>query len=246
MGIPAIVGTKEASKILSDGQEVTVDAYDGIVYEGKINVISSRQQKYGQRKQQDTRAETNLLPMVVQTKTKVKVNLAFARRLDEITSKADGVGLLRIEHMVTQFGVHPAKLVNEGKQENYIRILLEGIRPIAKAFYPKPVRVRTLDARSDEFRNLKGGEYEIQEANPILGWHGIRRSLDEPALLKSEFQAIKTMHEQEDLTNLHVMLPFVISTEEVQKAKEVAREVGLPDSAEIGIMVETPASVMNN
>jgi pyruvate, water dikinase len=52
------------------------------------------------------------------------------------------------------------------------------------------------------------------------------------------------MHEQEDLTNLHVMLPFVISTEEVQRAKEVAREVGLPDSAEIGIMVETPASVM--
>jgi pyruvate,water dikinase len=243
MGIPAIVGTKEASKI-SDGQEVTVDAYDGIMYEGKINVISSRQQKYGQRKQQDTHAEANLLPMVVQTKTKVKVNLAFARRLDEITSKADGVGLLRIEHMVTQFGVHPAKLVNEGKQENYIRILLEGIRPIAKAFYPKPVRVRTLDARSDELRNLKGGEHEIQEANPMLGWHGIRRSLDEPALLKSEFQAIKTMHEQEDLTNLHVMLPFVISTEEVQKAKEVAREVGLPDSAEIGIMVETPASVM--
>lgn len=244
MGIPAIVGTKDASKILSDGQEITVDAYDGIVYEGKINVISSRQQKYGQQKQQDTRAETNLLSTVTQTKTKVKVNLAFARRLGEITSKADGVGLLRIEHMITQFGVHPAKLVNDGKHDEYIRILLEGIMPIAKAFYPKPVWVRTLDARSDEFRNLKGGEHEIQEANPMLGWHGIRRSLDEPALLKSEFQAIKTMHEQEDLTNLHVMLPFVISTEEVQRAKEVAREVGLPDSAEIGIMVETPASVM--
>jgi pyruvate,water dikinase len=104
--------------------------------------------------------------------------------------------------------------------------------------------VRTLDARSDEFRNLKGGEHETQEANPMLGWHGIRRRLDEPALLKSEFQAIKTMHEQEGFTNLHVMLPFVISTEEVQKAKEVAREIGLPHSVEIGIMVETPASVM--
>ena len=245
MGIPAIVGTKKASKILSDGQEVTVDAYDGIVYEGKINVISSRRQEYGQQiQQQDTHAKTNLPSIVTQTKTKVKVNLAFARRLDEITSKADGVGLLRIEHMVTQFGVHPAKLVNEGKQEEYIRILIEGIRPIAKAFYPKPVWVRTLDARSDEFRNLKGGEYETQEANPMLGWHGIRRSLDEPALLKSEFQAIKTMHEQEGLTNLHVMLPFVISAEEVRRAKEVAREVGLPHSVEIGIMVETPASVM--
>lgn len=246
MGIPAIVGTKEASKILSDGQEVTVDAYNGIVYEGKINIISSRRQEYGrQREQQDTHAKkTNLPSIVTQTKTKVKVNLAFARRLDEITSKADGVGLLRIEHMITQFGVHPAKLVNENRQEEYLRILIEGIRPIAKAFYPKPIWVRTLDARSDEFRNLKGGEHETQEANPMLGWHGIRRSLDEPALLKSEFQAIKTMHEQEGLTNLHVMLPFVISAEEVQRAKEVAREVGLPHSVEIGIMVETPASVM--
>jgi pyruvate, water dikinase len=240
MGIPAIVGTKNASKILSDGQEVTVDAYEGIVYEGKINVISSRLQEHGQ---QDTDVETPSIATT--TKTKIKVNLAFAHALDKIKSKADGVGLLRIEHMVTQFGVHPAKLVNESKQEEYVRILLEGIRPIAKAFYPKPVWVRTLDARSDEFRNLEGGEREMQEDNPMLGWHGIRRSLDEPALLRSEFQAIKKMHEQEGLTNLHIMLPFVISVEEVQKAKEVAREVGLPlHSTNIGIMVETPASVM--
>lgn len=241
MGIPAIVGTKKASKILSNGQEVTVDAYEGIVYEGKINVISNRLQEHGQH---DAHAVTNL-PPIATTKTKVKVNLAFAHRLDNITSKADGVGLLRIEHMVTQFGVHPAKLVNEGKQGEYIRILIEGIKPIAKAFYPKPVWVRTLDARSDEFRNLEGGEKEMQEANPMLGWHGIRRSLDEPALLRSEFQAIKIMYEQEGLTNLHVMLPFVISVEEVQKAREVAREVGLPlNSVKIGIMVKTPASVM--
>ena len=202
--------------------------------------LAVRLQEHGQ---QDTDVET---PSIAKTtKTKIKVNLAFAHALDKIKSKADGVGLLRIEHMVTQFGVHPAKLVNEGKQGEYIRILLEGIRPIAKAFYPKPVWVRTLDARSDEFRNLEGGEREMQEDNPMLGWHGIRRSLDEPALLKSEFQAIKKMHEQEGLTNLHIMLPFVISVEEVQKAKEVAREVGLPPhSTNIGIMVETPASVM--
>lgn len=236
MGIPAIVGTKNASRVLSDGQEVTVDAYDGIVYNGRIDLIRSQQQ--------DALVETNLNSIITTTKTKVKVNLAFAHRLDEIAPKADGIGLLRIEHLVTQFGVHPAKLVSEGKQEEYMRILIEGIRPIAKAFYPKPVWVRTLDARSDEFRNLKGGEDEMQEANPMLGWHGIRRSLDEPALLRSEFQAIKKMHEQEGLTNLQVMLPFVTSIEEVHRAKEIAREVNLPLSAKIGIMVETPASVM--
>ncbi|NOJ26944.1 MAG: phosphoenolpyruvate synthase [Nitrososphaera sp.] len=228
MSIPAIVGAQHATRILKDGQEVTVDAYDGVVYDGRIKVDKSI----------EVAAE---IPAAA-TKTKVKVNLAFVQRLNEIASKADGVGLLRIEHLITQFGVHPSKLVKEGRQEEYIKILIDGIRPIAEAFNPKPVWVRTLDARSDEFRNLKGGEDEPQEANPMLGWHGIRRSLDEPELLKSEFQAIKRMHE-DGLTNLQVMLPFVISTEEVQKARRIACEVGLLDKAKIGIMVETPASV---
>jgi pyruvate,water dikinase len=229
MGIPAIVGTQQATTILKDGQEITVDAYDGVVYDGKINVEKTAEAP------QEIPAGT--------TKTKVKVNLAFAQRLNEIAPKADGVGLLRIEHLVTQYGVHPSKLVKEGRRHEYIKILIDGIKPIAQAFNPKPVWVRTLDARSDEFRNLKGGEEEPHEANPMLGWHGIRRSLDESELLKSEFEAIKKMHE-EGLTNLQVMLPFVISSEEVQKAKKLAIEVGLPDKAKIGIMVETPSSVM--
>lgn len=229
MSIPAVVGTQQATTILKDGQEVTVDAYDGVVYDGKINI--------------DKTAEAPQEIPAGTTKTKVKVNLAFAQRLGEIAPKADGVGLLRIEHLITQNGVHPSKLVKEGRQHEYIKILIDGIKPIAQAFNPKPVWVRTLDARSDEFRNLKGGEDEPHEANPMLGWHGIRRSLDEPELLKSEFEAIKKMHE-EGLTNLQVMLPFVISSEEVQKAKNLAGEVSLPDKAKIGIMVETPASAM--
>lgn len=230
MGIPAIVGTQQATKILKDGQEVTVDAYSGIVYQGKFEIAS----RIG---------EAPVEPRITATKTKVKVNLAFAQRLQEIASKADGVGLLRIEHMIAQFGIHPAKLLKKGCQEEYTKILIDGIRPIAKAFNPKPVWVRTLDARSDEFRNLEGGEEEPQEDNPMLGWHGIRRSLDEPELLRSEFRAIKKMNE-EGLTNLHIMLPFVISVEELQRAKEIAHDASLPATAKIGIMVETPASVM--
>lgn len=228
MGIPAIVGTKDATKILKEGQEVTVDAYDGVIYQGRIAV---------------TPVKTTVKIPPGETKTKVKVNLVFARALEELTPKADGVGLLRIEHMITQSGIHPARLLREGRQQEYVKILVDGIQPIAQAFNPKPVWVRTLDARSDEFRNLKGGEDEPHEANPMLGWHGIRRSLDEPELLKAEFTAIKRLHE-EGFANVKVMLPFVISVEEVQKAKAIAREVGLPEEAEIGIMVETPASVM--
>jgi pyruvate,water dikinase len=236
MGIPAIVGTQKATRILKDLQEVTVDAYNGIVYEGRVELFKEQEQF-----EEKTGAKILSIPI---TSTKVKVNLAFGQRIELIASKADGVGLLRLEHLITLYGIHPSKLVKQGKQEDYIQILMDGIRPIAKAFNHKIVWVRTLDARTDEFRNLEGGEDEPIEANPMLGWHGIRRSLDEQELLKSEFRAIKKLHE-EGLTNLQIMLPFVISVEEVQKAKEIAKQVGLSlDKAKIGIMVETPASVM--
>ncbi|MEK7532449.1 MAG: putative PEP-binding protein, partial [Patescibacteria group bacterium] len=109
---------------------------------------------------------------------------------------------------VAKSGIHPAKLIRENRSEEYTKILIDGIKPIAEAFKPKPVWARTLDARSDEFRNLDGGADEPREDNPMLGWHGIRRSLDEPELLKAEFEAIKKLHE-DGLTNVHIMLPFV-------------------------------------
>ncbi len=229
MGIPAIVGTENATRLLRDGQMVTVDAYNGIVYEGEISV-------------EKPRPEEKFAGPVGPTHTKVKVNLVFAERLD-VAPKADGVGLLRIEHMVTKSGIHPAKLIREGKPEDYIKILIDGIKPIAQVFNPKPVWVRTLDARSDEFRNLQGGEDEPHEDNPMLGWHGIRRSLDEPDLLRAEFEAIKRMH-AEGLTNIHVMLPFIITVDEFRRAREIAAEVGMGENFRLGIMVETPACAL--
>ncbi len=230
LGIPAVVGTREATKILKDGMIVTVDAYNGIIYEGEVKIEEPKKEKAEQK-------------TIAPTVTQVKVNLAFPIKLGEISKKADGVGLLRIEHMIIKSGWHPAKLIKEGKKEDYIRILIEGIKPIAKSFYPKPVWVRTLDARTDEFRKLIGGEEEPQESNPMLGWHGIRRSLDEPELLKAEFEAVKRLHE-EGLTNVHIMLPFVIRVDEFLKAKEIAKEIGLPETVKMGIMVETPAAAL--
>jgi pyruvate,water dikinase len=235
MGIPCIVGTQKATQVLKDGQIVTVDAYKGLVYSGEVEAeqpIEAKEEVGG----------TVEMPQEL-TATKVKVNLVFPEKAEEVAKITDGVGLLRIEHMITKAGVHPAKLVKEGREEEYVTILMNGIRPIAQAFNPKPVWVRTLDARSDEFRNLEGGQDEPKEDNPMLGWHGIRRSLDEPEILKAEFTAIKRLHE-EGLKNVHVMLPFVITVEEFNKAKGIAKEVGLPQTCKIGIMVETPAAAM--
>jgi pyruvate,water dikinase len=226
MGIPAIVGTHDATKFLKDRQTVTVDAYHGSIYEGRIEVEKPAEE----------------LGPTGPTVTKIKVNLVFAEKL-EVAEKVDGVGLLRVEHMITKFGIHPARLLKEGRIEGYTRLLISGIKPIAQAFGQKPVWVRTLDARSDEFRNLLGGDEEPNEDNPMLGWHGIRRSLDQPELLKAEFEAVKRLHE-EGLTNVHIMLPFVISVDEFVKSKKIATEIGMPETVKIGIMVETPAAAM--
>ena len=227
LGIPCIVGSKTATRTLKDGQIITVDAYHGLVYDGEVKV----------EKHEEEVVEK------VETKSSIKVNLAFAlENLEEIASKVDGVGLLRLEHMITQFGMHPAKLIREGRKDEYVKLLLDGIRPIAQAFNPKPVWIRTLDVRTDEFRNMEGGEEEPTESNPMLGWHGIRRSLSEIELLKSEFEAVKQLH-SEGLTNVHIMIPFVVSVDELKKAKEIAKDT-LPETAKLGIMVETPAAAL--
>lgn len=225
LGIPCIVGTGNATEVLKEGQKVTVDATQGVVFSGEIKIKKGK-----------------VLEEAKKTKIKVKVNLAFPKTATEdLMRRTDGVGLLRTEHMLTKSGLHPIEYIRQGREEELIDILVEGVGKIAETFYPKPVWVRTLDARTDEFSHMKGGEKEPKEANPMLGWHGIRRSLDEPEILKAEFKAIKRLYEK-GLTNISVMLPFVIDVVELRKAKKIAEEVGL--KAKIGIMVETPACAL--
>ena len=239
MGIPAIVGAQNATSILQDNQVITVDAFNGIVYDGVVN-LNTVTSVFEYQKSPDIESSSSSSGSM---KTKIKINLAFVKNIEEIIPKVEGVGLLRLEHMIAQYGIHPAKLMRDNRLDDYTQMLMDGIRPIARIFNPKPVWVRTLDARTDEFRNLVGGEEEPHESNPMLGWHGIRRSLDEPALLKAELNAIKRLHD-EGFTNLYVMLPFVISVEEVQKSKEICRQISSTLENKIGIMVETPAAIL--
>ncbi len=240
LGIPCIVGTGNATKVLKDGMIVTVDATRGVVYEGEVKVSKKK------KVESESKVSAGIVLGITKeiTATKVKVNLAFPETVTpEIAAKADGVGLLRLEHMLTEQGMHPVEYIRQGKQEELIKILEEGIGKVAEVFFPKPVWVRSLDARTDEFRHMKGGEKEPKEDNPMLGWHGIRRSIVEKDILKCEFTAIKRLHER-GLTNVHIMLPFIISVDELKAAKEIAKECNLPESVKIGIMVETPAAAL--
>jgi len=230
LGIPCIVGTQNATDILKDGMSVTVDAVKGVVYEGKVAITASAEAP-------KISYESGF------TATQVKVNLAFPETAGRVAGKADGVGLMRLEHMLTKGGMHPIEYIREGKQDELINMLTNSIGTVAKAFFPKPVWVRSLDARTDEFRNMQGGDKEPHEDNPMLGWHGIRRSLDDTEIIKSEFRAVKKLHEQ-GLTNIGIMLPFVYDVSELKRAKEIAKDVGLPETAKFGIMIEVPSAAL--
>lgn len=234
LGIPCIVGTSEATKVLSDGDEITVDGSRGVVYKGLTEKKDEKLQEAAQTVQQK-----------IVTATEIKANISIPEIAPRMAPLADGVGLLRVEHMILGIGKHPIKFIHEGKEEELIEKLAEGVREVAEAFYPKPVWYRSLDAPTDEFRSLEGGEDEPVEHNPMLGWRGIRRGLDQEELLRTEFRAIKKLVD-EGFTNIGTMIPLVIRPEELRRAKEIAVEVGLKphEDVKFGIMVETPASAL--
>ncbi len=238
LGIPCVVGTGDGSKILKENSIVTLDGSKGFVYEGKLKTEDT---DYGEETPTTAIIQNQLI-----TVTEVKVNVSMPEAAKKASETgADGVGLLRTEHMMLALGVHPKKFITDGKEDELVKALVENILKVADAFYPKTVWYRTLDAPTDEFKSLQGGENEPYEHNPMLGWRGIRRELDEPEILKAEFKAIKKLHE-EGYTNIGVMLPLVQHPDELKEAKRIAREVGLKPQKTIewGIMVETPGAAL--
>ncbi|MDP3066288.1 MAG: phosphoenolpyruvate synthase [Methanobacteriaceae archaeon] len=237
LGIPCVVGTGDITKILTENSMVTLDGSKGLVWEGKLIDTS---------KKEETTEQPAMFASPLLTVTEVKVNVSMPEAAKKAAATgADGVGLLRTEHMMLTTGVHPKKYLREGREDELIRVLVENILKVVDTFYPKPVWYRTLDAPTDEFQSLDGGEDEPHEHNPMLGWRGIRRELDEPEILKAEFKAIKKLLEQ-GYTNIGIMLPLLQHPDELKEAKNIAREVGLKpqEDIEFGIMVETPAAAM--
>ncbi|MDW7989790.1 MAG: pyruvate, water dikinase [Archaeoglobaceae archaeon] len=232
LGVPAVVGTKNATKILRDGMIVTVDGERGIIYLGKLEI--------------GKKEELGFFASPIITATEVKVNISLpdaAERVARETS-ADGVGLFRIEHMILSLEKHPMKFIRDGEVEKYVDLIYNEMKKVVKAFYPKPVWIRTIDAPTDEFRTMEGGEDEPIEANPMLGFRGIRRDLAEDMHFRAEMRAIKRLID-EGYTNIGIMLPLIVVPEEIRKAKKIAEEEGISlDKIEFGIMVETPAAAL--
>lgn len=235
LGFPAVVGTKQGTKTLSEGMIITVDGGKGKVYEGRLKTPKAAQPA----------ASPGSFVYKPITATEIKVNVSMPEAAEAAAATlADGVGLLRIEHMILGLGKTPRYYINAGKEDEYVDELVGGVRTVAEAFYPKPVWVRTLDAPTDEFRGMEGGENEPHEHNPMLGWRGIRRDLTEPGHFRLEMRAFKKLHEM-GLTNVGIMLPLVQHVSEFQRAKALMVEEGLDlAKIDVGIMVETPGAAL--
>jgi pyruvate,water dikinase len=236
LGVPAIVGCENGTEVLGDGQAITIDGDKGSVTEGASDAEAETEPL------EDVRPQNPVKPM---TATEVKVNVSIPEAAERAAATgADGVGLLRTEHMILSTNKTPERYIEDHGAEAYIDEIVGGVRGVADEFYPRPVRVRTLDAPTDEFRQLEGGEDEPHEHNPMLGYRGIRRSLDRPDVFRHELEAFRQLFEM-GYDNVEIMFPLVNDAEDVIRARNLLEEAGVdPDKRSWGVMIETPASAL--
>jgi len=237
------VGTRNATDVMQTGSEYTVDAEVGQVYEGYVEEVLAKREAVKLPKPEE-------LPP---TRTKVYVNLSIPELADKVHAEtlADGVGLLRAEHMMLGVGKHPRLLIEEGGEQLMVDKFAEGIAQVARAFAPGPVVYRFLDFKPDEFLNMPGGDKYEREAghvgpNPLIGYRGCFRYVKEPDIFRLECRAIKKVREECGLHNVWVMLPFVRTLEEFRQAKKIMDEEGLERGPDFKhwIMCEVPSTVL--
>lgn len=249
LGIPCIVGAKDATKVLKDGMEITVDAKRGVVYEGYV--LKEEEAKKDVKVSEKAAVSEDLVHQLAPvTATKIYMNLGEPSIIGRYKNLPfDGIGLMRTEFIFTNMiGAHPMYLVKTGQGKFMIDKLAEGITMVAQEIYPRPVVVRLSDFRTNEFRGLKGGdEVEPIEANPMIGWRGVSRYIS-PAYeegFRLECRAMKKVRDEFGLDNVWAMLPFVRTTWELKKVKEIMAEEGLVQDKgfKIWIMAEVPSVV---
>jgi pyruvate,water dikinase len=258
LGIPAVVGCGDATESIKEGTEVTVSCAEGdtgFVYEGALPF----EQKI---------IELDALPPI---KTKIMMNVGNPDRAFDFAGIPNkGVGLARLEFIINRMiGVHPRALLEFDQQSKelqqtirrqmngykdpvnfYIDKLCEGIATIAAAFAPEPVIVRMSDFKSNEYANLIGGrQYEPHEENPMIGFRGASRYVDETfrPCFELECRALKRVREEMGLTNVQVMVPFVRTVKEAEHVTQLLAANGLKrgeKDLKIIMMCELPTNAL--
>ncbi len=241
LGIPCIVGAETATKTMETGKEYTVDARNGVVYEGKM-------ERLGMATTPMSSEPSHVAQPLPVTATKILMNLGVPEKIDEYKDLAfDGIGLMRIEFILASYiKEHPLYMLEKGEGDKFVDKLAEGIATVARAIQPRPVVVRFSDFKTNEYRDLKGGEkYEIEEANPMLGWRGASRYISQwyEKAFRLECKAIRKCREEWRLKNIWVMFPVIRTLWEAKKCLEIMKEEGLESSRDFQVwfMAETPS-----
>ena len=235
LGVPAVVGARNATTVLRDGELVTVDGAQGTVTEGAVAPAVA--------------ASVPAAPAPAglggpgALATKIYANLAFAEHAEEVAAMpVDGVGLLRAEFMVTDAlkGVHPRKLLERGDEQTFVDSMAKSLLRITRAFEPRPVVYRSIDFRSNEFSNLEGGEqFEPDEENPMIGYRGCYRYVREPDLFRLELDVLARV--LQETPNIVLMIPFVRTAWELEACLEVVDTSPVADALPVWVMAEVPS-----
>jgi pyruvate,water dikinase len=245
LGIPCVVGTGTATHTLKTGQVITVDGSKGLVYKGKVAATAKPEDIVPSKPGASGSAISQEVPI---TGTKVYVNLGEPHLAEQVAAlPVDGVGLLRAEFMIAEMGEHPKAMVKDGRGDQYVKGLADGIQKIASAFSPRPVVYRATDFKTNEYRGLKGGDkYEPAEDNPMIGYRGASRYIAEPEMFALELEAIKKVRNEFDLKNLWIMIPFVRTVEEMRQCMKMVTDSGLKQGPDfkIWMMCEIPSNVI--
>ncbi|MBS1199377.1 MAG: phosphoenolpyruvate synthase [Proteobacteria bacterium] len=258
LGIPAVVGCGDATTLIAEGQAVTVSCAEGdtgLIFEGSLDF-------------EQQQIELDALP---EAPVRIMMNVGNPDRAFDFSSIPNkGVGLARLEFIINRtIGVHPRALLEfdslePGLQQQirrqmagyadpvsfYVEKLAEGIATIAAAFAPEPVIVRLSDFKSNEYANLIGGQlYEPHEENPMLGFRGASRYVDERfrPCFELECRALTRVRDQMGLTNVQVMVPFVRTVEEGRRVVELLGRNGLErgkDGLKVIMMCELPTNAL--
>ena len=247
LGIPCVVGTENATKLMATGKEYTVDSRSGVVYEGIMQTLT-QQLSTAAVTSVPTSGSGNVYQTVPVTATKIYMNLGVPEKIEDYKHLPfEGIGLMRIEFILASYiGEHPLYLIETGQQQKFVDKLAEGIATVARTIQPRPVVVRFSDFKTNEYRELKGGDkYEIEEANPMLGWRGCSRYISSwyEKAFRLECQAIRKCRKEWGLKNVWVMLPVVRTVWEAKKVLEIMKEEGLERSKDFKVwfMAETPS-----
>jgi pyruvate,water dikinase len=238
LGKPVVVGTGNATSILVDGTTVTVDGTNGTVTSGQVGRDGAPPELV---RHPSTEPMTSSR---VVTATTVYVNLSTPDSAELVAAQdVDGVGLLRAEFMALEAlgGVHPSAMIASGQRGMYIEKMAAGVSRIARAFAPRPVIYRAIDLRSNEFAALTGGDVEPHEDNPMIGYRGSYRYVDDPALFDLDLDVVAAV--RKNYHNVHLMIPFVRTAWELRTLvrRIDAHELGTDRSLMRWIMAEVPS-----